>query len=243
MKTYLFTVSLVCLALLVGCKGRGGDAPKTETPATEKTELATEGQEVQTPEEQEGEAITEDVAQNVLKLVDRKFLRDAITEEELSEAMNTPRTFDEYTSPLHIDITHSYDGCYDIAYIECYPRDDKSYYALVYTEAGVDGAVLQDINTFIYKDGILVEEDNPFQIPTFEEFFGSVDVPADLQADLKRLKIEMKGQKDFRGLDMRRSSEDKNVLQFRPSYIFSDALWELAKPVEYKFNGQTFVKL
>ena len=70
-----------------------------------------------------------------------------------------------------------------------------------------------------------------------------MDVPEDLKSSLKEMKREYDREKNsLHGLDLRFGEQDDNVLLLRPSYIADDRLWELAKPVEYQFNGTTFVK-
>lgn len=226
----------VIIFLLMGCNS---GTKSTSSSQEDNQDIAMS--EADIPAEQ---VVTEDIAQNVLKLIERSLIPSQITEQELNEAMNTARTFDEYTTPMRLDIVHSDDGEYNIAYINCYPMaDNKSYYVLMRTEAGVDGAVLEDIKTYIYRDGILIEEDVPFKIPTFNEFFSGIEIPEILQPDLNMFKKMMAKQKNFSGFDLRVSEQDDAVLQFRPSYIFSDELYELAKPVEYQFNGNTFVRM
>ncbi len=226
----------VIIFLLMGCNSGTKSTPSSQE---ESKDIAMSDTDM--PAEQ---VVTEDIAQNVLKLIDRSLIPSQITEQELDEAMNTVRTFDEYTTPMSLNITHANDGVYNIAYINCYPMmDNKSYYVLMHTEAGVDGTVLEDIKTYIYRDGILMEEDVPFKIPTFNEFFSGVEIPAELQSDLNTFKKVMAKQKNFSGFDLRFGEQDHAVLQFRPSYIFSDEIYELAKPIEYQFNGNTFVRM
>ena len=137
-------------------------------------------------------------------------------------------------------------GIYDIVYLYCYPmlNEEDGLFALYYTEAGVDGAVLDQMKSFIYKDGALTEVENPIKAPAFDEFFEGVEVPADLKSSLNQMKRDYDREKNsLRGIDLRHGEQDNNVLLLRPSYISDDRLWELAKPVEYQFNGTTFVKV
>jgi hypothetical protein len=99
------------------------------------------------------------------------------------------------------------------------------------------------MRTYTYKNGLLTEVENPIKAPDFDEFFEGVDVPADLKSSLKEMKREYDREKNtLRGIDLRHGEQDDNVLLLRPSYIADDRLWELANPVEYQFNGTTFVK-
>lgn len=191
-------------------------------------------------------AINEDVAQNVFHLLERNLIPKEITEEELREALESQREFDKYTSPLKLDITHCDGGVYNIAHVNCYPILNKpgSYYVLYRTEAGVDGAVLDNIKTFTYKNGMLLDEPNPFKAPKFDEFFEGVEIPAELKAEANQMKKQYARNKNpFQGLDLRFGAQDDCVIEFRPSYIGSDELWDLANPVSYEFNGTTFVKM
>ena len=135
-------------------------------------------------------------------------------------------------------------GIYNIAYVNCYHMlNDNGLFVLYYTEAGVDGAVLDIMKTYTYRNGLLTEVENPIKAPDFNEFFDGVDVPEDLKSSLKEMKREYDREKNsLHGLDLRFGEQDDNVLLLRPSYIADDRLWELAKPVEYQFNGTTFVK-
>lgn len=248
---HIASILALCLIMLAGCKGNpsqdnNNNADPDVDPVMSTSQTETEIQENEKATQQF--TINEDVAQNVFRLIDPSLIPDRV-KDALKEAIETERTFDEYVSPLHLEVMNGNDGIYDIAYVDCYPMMDGnfnptgSYYVLYRTEAGVDGAVLDKMKTFIYSDGMLTDQTLPFKIPTFDEFFEGVDVPEEFQRDLKELKKDLANKKDFRGFDIRFGQQDDYVIQFKPSYIFSDQLWELAKPVEYQFNGQNFVKM
>ena len=234
------------LAVLAGC-GNNNKPKDVEDPDIdqEMTTLAESEEALESPIEQQA-AFQEDVAQNVLSLIDRKFVPERITDAELAAAIEEKRQFDEYTSPLHLNITKGDGGIYNIAYVDCYPmlNEDGSYYVLYHTEAGVDGAVLENLMAYKYQNGMLLDLPCPIKAPKFEEFFNGVEIPAGLTADYNQMKKDFARNKNsLRGLDIRHGEQDDNVLEFRPSYIASDELWELAQPVRYEFNGTTFVKM
>ena len=65
-----------------------------------------------------------------------------------------------------------------------------------------------------------------------------------MKAEYNQMKRDYQRDKNpLQGLDLRHGAQDDNIIELRPSYIASDALWELAKPVCYEFNGTTFVKM
>ena len=240
MKACFLTVSTVCLAILAGCKGKTNEVQVTETDSTQVSAVqATEG------EGEPDQAYTgPDYAQEVLCLIDRSLIPERINDSIYKEATETKRVFDEYTSPNRISCMNGEGGIYNIAYVNCYHMlNDNGIFVLYYTEAGVDGAVLDIMKTYTYRNGLLTEVENPIKAPDFNEFFDGVDVPEDLKSSLKEMKREYDREKNsLHGLDLRFGEQDDNVILLRPSYIADDRLWELAKPVEYQFNGTTFVK-
>ena len=225
---------------MTSCKGKPGE---TTAPAADTTQTEA----VQTPEaEPQPVAYNTDYAQEALKLIPRSMIPNRIPDSVYRNATETKRVFDEYTSPNFISFMNGDGGIYDIVYLYCYHmiNEEDGIFVLYYTEAGVDGAVLDKMNTFILKDGALTEVENPIKAPAFDEFFEGVDVPADLKSAVKEMKREYDREKgSLRGIDLRHGEQDNNVLLLRPSYIADDRLWELANPVEYQFNGTTFVKM
>ena len=239
MKTYRIFLLCAAVALMAGCKGNPGEATVQETDTT-KTE-------VQTPEPEAQPVVEQtDYAQEVLKLIPRELMSERINDSIYNEATQTKRVFDEYTNPNYISCMNGEGGIYNIVYLYCYHmlNTEDGIFVLYYTEAGVDGAVLDKMKTYIYKDGALTEVENPIKAPAFDEFFEGVDVPADLKSAVKEMKREYDREKgSLRGIDLRHGEQDNNVLLLRPSYIADDRLWELANPVCYEFNGTTFVKM
>ena len=243
MKAYRLLSVLIVLAILFGCKNKPGE--NAAPAATDSTQTAT----VQTPEPEVQPQQTysgPDVAQDVLKLIDRSLISERINDSIYREATETKRVFDEYTSPYKISAMNGEGGIYNIVYVDCYPmlNDEGSYYVLFYTEAGVDGAVLDKMKTYTYKDGALTEVECPIKAPNFDEFFEGVEIPADLKKEVNYMKKEYASKKNtLHGLDLRHGEQDDCVLELRPSYIEDDRLWEMATPVRYEFNGTTFVKM
>ncbi|MBQ2492279.1 MAG: hypothetical protein II527_02980 [Bacteroidales bacterium] len=240
MKACFLTVSTVCLAILAGCKGKTNEVQVTETDSTQVSAVQAPEGEVEPDQAYTGP----DYAQEVLCLIDRSLIPERINDSIYKEATETKRVFDEYTSPNRISCMNGEGGIYNIAYVNCYHMlNDNGLFVLYYTEAGVDGAVLDIMKTYTYRNGLLTEVENPIKAPDFNEFFDGVDVPEDLKSSLKEMKREYDREKNsLHGLDLRFGEQDDNVLLLRPSYIADDRLWELAKPVEYQFNGTTFVK-
>ena len=239
MKTYRLILLFAAVALMAGCKGKPGEAP---VPGTDTTKT-----EIQAPEP-EAQPVAEqiDYAQEVLKLIPRNLMSERINDSIYNEATQTKRVFDEYTNPNNISCMNGEGGIYNIVYVNCYHmlNEEDGIFVLYYTEAGVDGAVLDKMKTYIYKDGALTEVENPIKAPAFDEFFEGVDVPADLKSAVKEMKREYDREKgSLHGIDLRHGEQDDNVLLLRPSYIADERLWDLANPVCYEFNGTTFVKM
>ena len=245
MKSYLIALPIAFLAVLAGCNNNKTQNPPQDPEVEQEMTTLAESDALDSPIEQQASEM-EDVAQNVLSLIDRKHIPERISGKELEEALAEKRVFDEYTSPLHLSITKGDGGIYNIAYVDCYPmlNEEGTYYVVYYTEAGVDGAVLENIMTYKYRNGMLLDEPCPFTAPKFNEFFEGVEIPSDMKAEYNQMKRDYERDKNpLQGLDLRHGAQDDNIIELRPSYIASDALWELAKPVCYEFNGTTFVKM
>ncbi|MBQ6311236.1 MAG: hypothetical protein IJK74_06800 [Bacteroidales bacterium] len=239
MKTRFFLAAICVAAMLTACKGKPGETPVQGTDTT-KTEVQTPEPEVQPVVEQT------DYAQEVLKLIPRNLMSERINDSIYNEATQTKRVFDEYTNPNNISCMNGEGGIYNIVYVNCYhmQNEEDGIFVLYYTEAGVDGAVTDIMKTYIYKDGALTEIENPIKAPAFDEFFEGVDVPADLKSAVKEMKREYDREKgSLRGIDLRHKQDNSNILELRPSYIADDRLWDLANPICYEFNGNTFVKM
>ena len=241
MKARFLMVAVCLAAMLAGCKGKPGEASNADADSTQISAVPTLEAKAEPAQAYTGP----DYAQEVLCLIDRSLIPERINDSIYKEATETKRVFDEYTSRNRISCMNGEGGIYNIVYVDCYHMlNDDGLFVMYYTEAGVDGAVLDIMKTYTYKNGLLTEVENPIKAPDFNEFFEGVDVPADLKSALNEMKREYNREKNsLRGIDLRHGEQDDNVLLLRPSYIADDRLWELANPVEYQFNGTTFVKM
>ena len=247
-------IPLVLSVLLAACTSGGNNQQQTsqtsdtakQAAAPEQTQTADTAKQAAAPEPQKEEP-KEDVAQNVLKLIDKKLLQldkneFSITTADYNQAINEKRKFDEYTSPLFIYLMHQSD-CFYIANVKCYKMDEgDKYFVFFQTDAGCDGGATVLSRCFVYDGAKLEPIDNPITIPAFDDYFQGVNT-AQFKDELKWIKQDYpKPNKDLKGIDIR--FDDNGNIELRPaSSDMSEELWEAMKPVKYKFDGKTLVKM
>ena len=247
-------IPLVLSVLLAACTSGGNNQQQTsqtsdtakQAAAPEQTQTADTAKQAAAPEPQKEEP-KEDVAQNVLKLIDKKLLQldkneFSITTADYNQAINEKRKFDEYTSPLFIYLMHQSD-CFYIANVKCYKMDEgEKYFVFFQTDAGCDGGATVLSRCYTYADNQLTPADNPITIPAFDDYFQGVNT-AQFKDELKWIKQDYpKPNKDLQGIDIR--FDDNGNIELRPaSSDMSEELWEAMKPVKYKFDGKTLVKM
>ena len=245
-------IPLALCALLAACTSSGTQNQQS-TADTARQAVATEQPAADTTKPQQPAAEPKqdapkvDIAQNVLKLIDKKLLEldkneFSITTADYNKAINEKRTFDEYTSPLFIYLMHQSD-CFYIANVKCYKMDEgDKYFVFFQTDAGCDGGATVLTRCFTYADNQLTPTDNPITIPAFDEYFKGVNT-AQFKDELKWTKQDYpKPNKDLHGIDIR--FDDNGNIELRPaSTEMSEELWEAMKPVKYHFDGKTLVKM
>lgn len=240
-------IPLALCALLAACTSGGNNQqPTAQTADTAKQAAAPEKPQQTTTPEPKKDAPQVDIAQNVLKLIDKKLLEldkneFSITTADYNQAINEKRTFDEYTSPLFIYLMHQSD-CFYIVNVKCYKMDEgDKYFVFFQTDAGCDGGATVLSRCFVYDGAKLDPTENPIQLPAFDEYFQGVNT-AQFQ-EIKHIKNDYpKPNKDLQGIDIR--FDDNGNIELRPaSTEMSEELWEAMKPVKYKFDGKTLVKM
>lgn len=241
-------IPLALCALLAACTSGGNNQQSpAQTADTAKQAAAPEKPQQTTTPEPKKDAPQVDIAQNVLKLIDKKLLEldkneFSITTADYNQAINEKRIFDEYTSPLFIYLMHQSD-CFYIANVKCYKMDEgDKYFVFFQTDAGCDGGATVLTRCFTYADNQLTPADNPITIPAFDDYFQGVNT-AQFKDELKWIKQDYpKPNKDLKGIDIR--FDDNGNIELRPaSSDMSEELWEAMKPVKYKFDGKTLVKM
>ena len=241
-------IPLALCALLAACTSGGNNQqPTAQTTDTAKQAAAPEKPQQTTTPEPKKDAPQVDIAQNVLKLIDKKLLEldkneFSITTADYNQAINEKRKFDEYTSPLFIYLMHQSD-CFYIANVKCYKMDEgDKYFVFFQTDAGCDGGATVLTRCFTYADNQLTPADNPITIPAFDDYFKGINT-AQFKDELKWIKQDYpKPNKDLKGIDIR--FDDNGNIELRPaSSDMSEELWEAMKPVKYKFDGKTLVKM
>lgn len=248
-------IALALCATLAACTSGGSQQQTAQTqPATETAKPAADTakqatiteQPQQTEPEQKKDEPQVDVAQNVLKLIDKKLLElnkneFSITTAEYNQATTQQRTFDEDTSPLEIGIMHQSD-CYYRASVRCYKMDEgDSYFVFFMTDAGCDGGATNLTRCYNYSNDQLTQIENPIKFPAFDEYFQGVNTTP-FKEDLKWIKQDYpKPNKDLKSLDI--NYDNDGIIEIRPaSTEISEELWAAIKPVKYKFDGKTLVK-
>ncbi len=248
-------IPLALSALLAACTSGGNNQQQTsQTADSAKQAAAPEQTQTTAPEQTQQDAAPEpkkeepkvDVAQNVLKLIDKKLLQldqneFSLTTAEYNQATTEKREFDEYTSPYFLSLMHQKE-CFFIANVKCYKMDEgDKYFVFFFTEAGCDGGATVLARCYTYADNNLTPVENPITIPAFDEYFQGVNT-AQFQ-EIKHIKNDYpKPNKDLQGIDIR--FDDNGNIELRPaSSDMSEELWEALKPVKYKFDGKTLVKM
>ena len=248
-------IPLALSVLLAACTSGGNNQQQTsQTADTAKQAAAPEQTQTTAPEQTQQDAAPEpkkeepkeDVAQNVLKLIDKKLLQldqneFSLTTAEYNQATTEKREFDEYTSPYFLSLMHQKE-CFFIANVKCYKMDEgDKYFVFFFTEAGCDGGATVLSRCYTYADNNLTPVENPITIPAFDEYVKGVNT-AQYQ-ELKWVKRDYpKPNKDLKGIDIRFDT-DGNI-ELRPaSTEISEELWDDIKPVKYKFDGKTLVKV
>jgi hypothetical protein len=120
--------------------------------------------------------------------------------------------------------------------------EGDKYFVFFQTDAGCDGGATVLSRCYTYADNQLTPADNPITIPAFDDYFQGVNT-AQFKDELKWIKQDYpKPNKDLKGIDIR--FDDNGNIELRPaSTEMSEELWEALKPVKYKFDGKTLVKM
>lgn len=233
-----FIFPALCALMLSAC---GGNSNNTQQPASDKPA------EVAVPENKPADKAPEpvkvvDVAQNVLKLLDKKLVQFGgefgITDAEFSEAVNRKREFDEYITPLKIVVTHQSD-CYSSVSVMCFEMTSSTYFALVVADEGCDAGASRYAKCFVYnqESNTLAETENPIKVPSFDEYVSKGTV---VEGELKDVKVSYHPTADLGGLDIRSNEGDE--IEIRPAGSYSNETWDEIVPVIYDFDGKTLVK-
>ena len=116
-------IPLALCALLAACTSGGNNQQSpAQTADTAKQAAAPEKPQQTTTPEPKKDAPQVDIAQNVLKLIDKKLLEldkneFSITTAEYNQATTEKREFDEYTSPYFLSLMHQKE-CFFIANVK-----------------------------------------------------------------------------------------------------------------------------
>ena len=245
-----FLIPAICAMMLCACGGnQQNNNAKTTDPQTVNTQTANK----QTTEVSEGcpdDVIPEpevvvDVAQNVLKLLDKKLVQFGgeygITDAEFNAAINEKRDFSENDSPMCISVSHQSE-CYSSVNVNCFGMVYPKNFVFVNADEGCDAGASRYAKCFIYDEeaNTLTETENPIKFPDFSEFTKGADLVG-LASSINELKRNHKSNKELGGLDFR--FNDSRDLEIRPGGTYSNEVWDALKPVVYKFNGTTLQKV
>lgn len=204
----------------------------------------------------------EDIAWQVLKLLDKQVMPQSCLGENLNQALQKPRELDNPLESLSVDCsddTNTID-------MNIYPfaMNNGNYFVLYISQAGVNVLASDTVKTYQYDKKQLTEVPVPFEIPQFAEFADNAPIPAALEQDLhnnlsafggasaeevrkiyleevKQVRQDYQNKSDLSNYTIRFDKQDNQVLYFHPLWLGGYPDFSPYISVRYRFNGETFI--
>lgn len=205
---------------------------------------------------------TEDIAWQVLKLLDKQVMPQSCMGENLNQALQKPRELDNPLESLSIDCSDDT----NTINMNIYPlaMNNGHYFVLYVSNAGVNVTASDVVKTYQYDKKQLTEVPLPFEIPQFAEFADNAPIPAALEQDLhnnlsafggasaeevrkiyleevKQVRQDYQNKNDLSGYTIRFDEQDNQVLYFHPLWLGGYPDFAPYISVRYRFNGETFI--
>lgn len=205
----------------------------------------------------------EDIAWQVLKLLDKQVMPQSCLGDELNRAIQTPRQVDNPLASWQMDCsddTNTVD-------MNIYPfaMNNGNYFVLYISHSGVNVLASDTVKTYQYDKKQLTEVSLPFEIPQFAEFADNAPIPAKLEQDLqhnlsafggasaeevrkiyleevKQVRQDYQNKTDFSNYTIHFDEQDNNLLYFHPLWLGGYPDFALYISVAYRFNGETFIQ-
>ena len=207
----------------------------------------------------------QDIAWQVLKLLDKQVMPQSCMGENLNQALQKPRELDNPLESLSVDCSDEV----NTVDMNIYPfaMNNGNYFVLYISHSGVNVLASDTVKTYQYNKKQLTEVPLPFEIPQFAEFADNAPIPAKLEqdlqnnpsyfgeenvnaeevkkiylAELKQVRQDYQNKTDFSEYRIYFDGEDNNLLHFHPLWLGGAPDFSEYIKVSYRFNGETFVK-
>ncbi|MBR7001685.1 MAG: DUF4431 domain-containing protein [Neisseriaceae bacterium] len=205
----------------------------------------------------------EDIAWQVLKLLDKQVMPQSCMGENLNQALQKPRELDNPLESLSVDCSDDT----NTINMNIYPlaMNNGNYFVLYVSNAGVNVTASDVVKTYQYDKKQLTEVPLPFEIPQFAEFADNAPIPAKLEEDLqhnlsafggasaeevrkiyleevKQVRQDYLNKSDLSNYTIHFDEQDNNLLYFHPLWLGGYPDFSPYISVRYRFNGETFIQ-